>query len=115
MYLIIKTIVTALVIVAISEIARRSSLFAGILASTVPLTSVLAMTWLYFDTRNVKSVIELSNSVLLLIPPSIIFFLTFPFLLKKIDFLISLAISILLTALTYWIYISLLTKFGVKL
>ena len=114
MYLIIKTIVTALVIVAMSEIARRSSLFAGILAS-IPLTSVLAMTWLYFDTRNVKSVIELSNSVLLLIPPSIIFFLTFPFLLKKIDFLISLAISILLTALTYWIYISLLTKFGVKL
>ena len=114
MYLIIKTIVTALVIVAISEIARRSSLFAGILAS-IPLTSVLAMTWLYFDTRNVKSVIELSNSVLLLIPPSIIFFLTFPFLLKKIDFLISLAISILLTAITYWIYISLLTKFGVKL
>ena len=114
MYLIIKTIVTALVIVAISEIARRSSLFAGILAS-IPLTSVLAMTWLYFDTRNVKSIIELSNSVLLLIPPSIIFFLTFPFLLKKIDFLISLAISILLTALTYWIYISLLTKFGVKL
>lgn len=114
MYLIIKTIVTALVIVAISEIARRSSLFAGILAS-IPLTSVLAMTWLYFDTRNVKSVIELSNSVLLLIPPSIIFFLTFPFLLKKIDFLISLAISILLTALTYWIYISLLTKFGIKL
>ena len=114
MYLIIKTIVTALVIVAISEIARRSSLFAGILAS-IPLTSVLAMTWLYFDTRNVKSVIELSNSVLLLIPPSIIFFLTFPFLLKKVDFLISLAISILLTALTYWIYISVLTKFGVKL
>ena len=114
MYVVIKTIVTALVIVAISEIARRSSLFAGILAS-IPLTSVLAMTWLYFDTRNVKSVIELSNSVLLLIPPSIIFFLTFPFLLKKIDFLISLAISILLTALTYWIYISLLTKFGVKL
>ena len=114
MYLIIKTIVTALVIVAISEIARRSSLFAGILAS-IPLTSILAMTWLYFDTRNVKSVIELSNSVLLLIPPSIIFFLTFPFLLKKIDFLISLAISILLTAITYWIYISLLTKFGVKL
>ena len=114
MYLVIKTIVTALVIVAISDIARRSSLFAGILAS-IPLTSVLAMTWLYFDTRNVKSVIELSNSVLLLIPPSIIFFLTFPFLLKKIDFLISLAISILLTALTYWIYISLLTNFGVKL
>ena len=114
MYLVIKTIVTALVIVAISEIARRSSLFAGVLAS-IPLTSVLAMTWLYFDTRNVKSVIELSNSVLLLIPPSIIFFLTFPFLLKKIDFLISLAISILLTAITYWIYISLLTKFGVKL
>tara|TARA_B100000427_G_scaffold161398_1_gene134212 strand:+ start:822 stop:1166 length:345 start_codon:yes stop_codon:yes gene_type:complete len=114
MYLIIKTLVTALVIVAISEIARRSSLFAGILAS-IPLTSVLAMTWLYFDTKNVKSVIELSNSVLLLIPPSIVFFLTFPFLLKKIDFLISLAIAILLTALTYWIYISLLAKFGVKL
>ena len=44
MYLVVKTIITVIIIVAISEIARRSSFIAGILAS-IPLTSALAITW----------------------------------------------------------------------
>ena len=50
MYTIIKIIFTALVIVIISEIAKRSTLIAGIVAS-IPLTSLLAFMWLYFDTQ----------------------------------------------------------------
>ena len=69
MYLVVKTIITVIIIVAISEIARRSSFIAGILAS-IPLTSALAITWLYFDTKEVDTVVNLSNSILLLIPPS---------------------------------------------
>ena len=74
MYIVIKTILTVIIIVTISEIARRSSFVAGILAS-IPLTSALALTWLYLDTKDIRSVIDLSNSILLLIPPSLIFFI----------------------------------------
>ncbi|SVD70407.1 uncharacterized protein METZ01_LOCUS423261, partial [marine metagenome] len=39
-YTLIKVLITSLLVVAISEIAKRSSLMAGILAS-IPLVSVL--------------------------------------------------------------------------
>ena len=114
MYLVIKTITTVIIIVAISEIARRSSFIAGILAS-IPLTSALAITWLYFDTKEVKPVVDLTNSILLLIPPSLTFFVVLPLALKKLDFIYSIFISIIDTVLVYWLYIALLSRLGIRL
>ena len=114
MYLIVKTLLTAIIIIAISEIARRSSLIAGILAS-IPLTSVLALTWLYFDKKNVGNVVDLSNSILMLIPPSLTFFLVLPLAIKRLDFLYSLLFSLIATALVYWIYIFILSRLGIRL
>ena len=114
MYIVIKTILTVIIIVTISEIARRSSFVAGILAS-IPLTSALAITWLYLDTKDIRSVIDLSNSILLLIPPSLIFFIVLPLALKRLDFFYSFFISISATVLVYWFYISLLSRFDIRL
>ena len=114
MYLVVKTIITVIIIVAISEIARRSSFIAGILAS-IPLTSALAITWLYFDTKEVDTVVNLSNSILLLIPPSLTFFVVLPLTLKRLDFIYSFLISIVATVLVYWLYIALLSRFGIRL
>ena len=114
MYLVVKTIITVIIIVAISEIARRSSFIAGILAS-IPLTSALAITWLYFDTKEVDTVVNLSNSILLLIPPSLTFFVVLPLALKRLDFIYSFLISIVATVLIYWLYIALLSRFGIRL
>jgi len=114
MYLIVKTLLTAIIIIAISEIARRSSLIAGILAS-IPLTSVLALTWLYFDTKNIENVVNLSNSILMLIPPSLTFFLVLPIAIKKLDFVYSLLFSLIATALVYWIYIFILSRLDIRL
>ena len=114
MYLVVKTIITVIIIVAISEIARRSSFIAGILAS-IPLTSALAITWLYFDTKEVDTVVNLSNSILLLIPPSLTFFVVLPLVLKRLDFIYSILISIVATVLVYWLYIALLSRFGIRL
>ena len=114
MYIVIKTILTVIIIVTISVIARRSSFVAGILAS-IPLTSALAITWLYLDTKDIRSVIDLSNSILLLIPPSLIFFIVLPLTLKRLDFFYSFFISISATVLVYWVYISLLSRFDIRL
>ena len=67
MYVFIKLIFTAFVVVLISEIAKRSTVFAGIVAS-IPLTSLLAFIWLYFDTQDINSIRELSRNILLMIP-----------------------------------------------
>ena len=114
MYLVVKTIITVIIIVAISEIARRSSFIAGILAS-IPLTSALAITWLYFDTKEVDTVVNLYNSILLLITPYLTFFVVLPLALKRLDFIFSFLISIVATVLVYWLYIALLSRFGIRL
>ena len=80
-YLIFKTLISAVIIVAISELARRSS-FAGALLASLPLVSVLAMVWLYIDTRDSAQVAALSTGVFWLVLPSLGFFLCLPLLLK---------------------------------
>ena len=70
-YFIIKTLITAIVVVTVAEIAKRSSLFAGLLVS-IPLTSFLAFIWLYWEKRDSQMVIDLSYSILLMVIPSLI-------------------------------------------
>ena len=50
-YLIVKTMISALLIVAVSETAKRSPAFAALVAS-LPLVSILAMIWLWRDTAD---------------------------------------------------------------
>ena len=114
-YLIIKTIVSALVIVIVSEIAKKSSLFAGLLAS-IPLTSFLAFIWLYWETKDSAKVMDLSNSIMLMIIPSFVFFIVLTIALKlNISFLYSMLISVASTGILYWLYINLLNKLGFSL
>ncbi len=82
LYFFIKTLITALVVVAVSELARRYTVWAALLAS-LPLTSILAFIWVYWDTKDTDKIIELSHSVFWLVLPSLAFFLILPFLLKQ--------------------------------
>ena len=63
---IIKIIVSAILIAAISEISKRSSLCGGILAA-VPLLSVIALIWLFAETRDTEKVSQLSISIFWLV------------------------------------------------
>jgi len=81
-YTITKVAITTILIVAISEIAKRSSLAAALLAS-IPLVSVLAMVWLYLDTKDVEKVSNLATSVFWLVLPSLVLFIALPLLLKQ--------------------------------
>ncbi len=111
-YLLIKTLITALVVVVVSEIAKRSSLLAGLIVS-IPLTTFLALIWLYWETSNSQKVIELANSTLLMVIPSLTFFLFLPLLLKlNLSFVISMLGSVLLTSFCYWIFVIILGKLG---
>ena len=114
-YYSLKIVITVLLIIAISEISKRSTLIGAILAS-IPLISVLAITWLYIDTKDVHKVAMLSTSVFWLVIPSLSWFLILPVLLKKgINFYIGKGISVIITIIFYFIMIAILDKFGIKL
>jgi uncharacterized membrane protein YraQ (UPF0718 family) len=62
-YYIIKVLISAIIIVTVSEISKKSSLVGGIFAS-IPLVSVLAMIWLYIETQNVHKISQLNQEYL---------------------------------------------------
>jgi len=96
-YYLVKIITTTILIVVISEIAKRSSFVGAILAS-IPLVSVLAMIWLYIDTKDVSKISALSTSVFWLVIPSLALFVSLPVLLKQgVNFYLSMGISIAIT------------------
>ena len=114
-YYITKIGISAILIVIISEVAKRSSMLGALLAS-VPLVSVIAMIWLYTETKDVEKVSTFSNSVFWLVLPSLLLFIALPLLLKQgVSFYLSLGISIGITVLAYGIMLAVLNHFGIKL
>ena len=114
MYYIIKVLISAILIVGISELSKRSSFVGAILAS-IPFVSVLAFIWIYVDTKNVETISKLSYSIFWLVIPSLVLFITLPILLKYVNFYFALIFSIVLTAISYYIMILILEKFNISL
>ena len=113
MYLIFKTLISALIIVVVSEIAKRYTWTAALIVS-LPLTSLLAFVWLYWDTKDTQKVIELSYSTIIMSIPSFVFFIILPLLLKfKQNFIFSLLVSIISTAIAYGIFMFFVKKFNI--
>ena len=78
----IKLLVSAAVIVLASEVAKRSS-WLGALIVALPLTSLLAMFWLYQDTGDAKQVASLARSIFWLVLPTLALFLVFPWAVER--------------------------------
>ena len=101
MYLLAKYVITSAIIVAVSEIAKRSTLLGAALAS-LPLTSLLAFIWLYVETKDSEKVAELSIDIFWLVIPSLTFFALLPILLRmKYSFLFSIVAALLAMLVAY--------------
>lgn len=115
MYYTIKILLSALIIVAVSEIAKRSS-FLGALLASLPLTSLLAFVWLYLDTGDAQKVAALSADIVWLVLPSLVLFIVLPLLIKLgWNFWLSLGVSICATALCYGLMLFLFKPVTVSL
>jgi hypothetical protein len=115
LYYALKVAVSACVIVMITEVARRSSGFAALIAA-LPLTSLLAFMWLHAEGVESARIADLSTQIFWLVLPSLILFVLLPLLLRLgVGFWLSLAISVAATAACYFALMPLLRKFGVQL
>lgn len=115
MYFIIKTLVTAVLIVSIAELSKRNTAIGAMLAS-IPIISVFSFIWLYFESHDLERISKLSHGIFWLVIPSLILFLVLPLLLKHgLNFYLSLTLSILLTAGGYFMMLTILEKLGIKL
>jgi len=115
LYYTIKFCVSALIIVLISEVAKRHSGFAALLAA-LPLTSLLAMIWMHFDGVESTQIATLTDQIAWLVLPSLLFFILFPVLIKQgLGFWFSLGFSATATSIGYLLLLPLLRRLGVQL
>ena len=115
LYYCLKLFISAAVIVAVSELAKRQPAWAGALAS-LPLVSLLAILWLYVDTRDTRQVAELSMSVFWLVLPSLLFFLALPLLLRQgLGFTWSMLLAMVMMLAGYGLMLSGMKRAGIGL
>lgn len=115
MQYLIKTVLSALIIVAVSEFSKRNTAIGSLIAS-LPIVSILAMTWLYVDTKSVEKVASLSMGIFWMVLPSLTLFLTFPVLLKKqMPFYGAMGLSCIITSLVYYLAFVVYAKLGIKI
>ncbi len=110
----IKTFVSLLIILAVSEISKRSTLIGGIIIS-LPILSILAMFWLWMDTKSKARLAAFSTSVFWLVLPSLVLFISLPLFLRKLPFGYAMLCSCGLTIVAYYLMILLLGALHIKI
>jgi len=114
-YLILKAALSGVIVMIVSEAARRSPGLGGLIAS-LPLVSVLAILWLWRDTSDVERIAAHAESTFWFVLPSMPMFLALPAMLRQgVGFWIALGASCALTMALYGVTVWLLPKIGINL
>ena len=114
-YLVIKALLSGFIIMAVSEIAKRSPAI-GALVASLPLVSLLAILWLWRDTGDTGRIADHAEATFWYVLPSLPLFLVFPAMLRHgVGFWLALTGVCLLTVVLYSFTVLVAARFGVKL
>ena len=114
-YLVTKAVVSAIIIVIVSETARRNP-GTGALIASLPMISVLGMIWLWRDSQDVARMAEHSAATFWYVLPSLPMFLLIPALLKRgVGFWPALVVGCVLTMALYSAMVWAGPRVGLKL
>jgi hypothetical protein len=113
-WFIVKVLLTALIIVIVSEVGKTNAFLGSVLAS-IPLVSTLGMIWMHSEKTPVAKIAAHSRGVFWMVLPSLPMFLLLPWLLEKQrwGFSASLAASLALTVGLYFASAALLRRNGI--
>ena len=115
LYLFIKAAISGAIVAAVSEIARRYPGWGG-LGASLPLTSLLAMLWLWRDSGDATRVAELSVSTIWFFIPSVPLFVALPLLIRSgVGFWAAMAIVVVGTLALYALMFWAAPRLGLKL
>ncbi|MEQ1867359.1 MAG: DUF3147 family protein [Alphaproteobacteria bacterium] len=115
LYAVIKALLSGVIVLAVSEVAKRYPGWGGLIAS-LPLISILGIVWLWRDTSDTARIAAHAEATFWFVLPSLPMFLVLPALLRgNVAFWPALGASCLLTITLYALMIWLLPRFGITL
>jgi F0F1-type ATP synthase assembly protein I len=113
-FIIIKYIITAAVVVLVSEFAKTSDKLGGLVAA-LPLVTVLTLIWLFVENQPTSKIANHAYYTFWYVIPTLPMFLLFPYLLPKWGFWPTLVGCVAFTLAVFYVYAMTLKNFGINL
>jgi len=113
-WLITKYLLTAAVVVLVSEAAKRSDKLGGFIAS-LPLVTFLALIWLYVEKQSQTKIANHAWYTFWYVVPTLPMFLVFPLFLPRFGFWLTMLASAGITAICFGLFALLVRQFGIQL
>ncbi len=113
-WIIVKYLITAAVVVLVSETAKRSDKLGGLIAA-LPLVTILTLIWLYVEKQSSDKIANHALYTFWYVVPTLPMFLAFPWLLSRVGFWPTLLASIFITITCFWLFAIFVKRFGIQL
>jgi len=114
LWIITKYFITAAIVVAVSEVAKRSDR-AGALLASLPLVTLLALTWLYIEKQPAQKITNHAWYTFWYVVPTLPMFLAFPRLFARFGFWPALGLSAVITIVCFALFAWAVRPLGIKL
>ncbi|MTD33050.1 DUF3147 family protein [Paludibacterium denitrificans] len=113
-WVVTKYLLTAAVVVLVSEFAKRSDKLGGFIAA-LPLVTFLALIWLYVEKQPPEKIANHAWYTFWYVLPTLPMFLAFPALLPRIGFWPTLLASVVITVVCFGVFALVVRRFGIEL
>jgi uncharacterized membrane protein (GlpM family) len=113
-WLVAKYLITAAVVVLVSEAAKRSDRFGGFIAA-LPMITLLTLVWLHLEHQPAAKLANHAWYTFWYVVPTLPMFLAFPWLLQRLGFWPTLGACTVLTVVCFGLFAMALKRFGISL
>ncbi|MBQ5941112.1 MULTISPECIES: DUF3147 family protein [unclassified Massilia] len=113
-WIITKYLITAAVVVLVSETAKRSDRFGGLIAA-LPMITLLTLVWLHVENQPAAKLANHAWYTFWYVVPTLPMFLAFPWLLQRLGFWWALGSCALITIACFAAFALLVRRFGIEL
>jgi hypothetical protein len=113
-WVITKYLLTAGMVVLISEFAKRSDKLGGLVAA-LPLITILTLIWLYVEGQGSEKIANHAWYTFWYVIPTLPMFLLFPYMLPRLGFWGSLGVSVVITVVCFVLFAWTVRQFGIEL
>jgi len=113
-WIITKYLITAGLVVFISEMAKRSDKLGGFIAA-LPLITLLTLIWLYVEKQSDEKIANHAYYTFWYVIPTLPMFLLFPYLLPKLGFWVTMGASVVVTIICFGLFALFMKGIGVEL
>lgn len=113
-FLATKYLITAALVVLISEVVKHTGKF-GALIAALPVVTVLVLIWLHLEGQPVERIANHAWYTFWYVVPTLPMFLAFPFLMDRLNFWMALGASAVITVVCFGIFSLLVREIGIDL